>query len=81
MRHNVVFCSLQRRKDLSGIMLLSVRCRGEGSMMHNVVCRFVTEGEGSMRHHVVVGSLQRRNDLYGIMVLYVCYRGGRIYVA
>ena len=28
MRHNVVVCSLQRRKDLCGIMLFSVRCRG-----------------------------------------------------
>ena len=28
MRHNVVVCSLQRGKDLCGIMLLSVHCRG-----------------------------------------------------
>ena len=28
MWHNVFVCSLQRRKDLCGIMLLSVRCRG-----------------------------------------------------
>ena len=28
MWHNVVFCSLQRGKDLCGIMLLYVRYRG-----------------------------------------------------